>query len=195
MMEGLLTEGISIIVGIILTALGVSVYISKRATKFISSRKLKRGVFATSDVYDLLQKTQHRLGAKKALLVSAHNGGSFINPLHPPRITVLAEVYEHGLDPTKEHWQNRVADKGIINMLSVLLSEKRLNLTLKNTAPKGAVHRAMEKDQTEGIVMQYIGIVGTMLVYSSFAFEKHDELTNVDIVELEEFADKVKKRY
>lgn len=195
MLQNLFSEGVGIVVGLFLSAFGASVYMGKAVSDKINNYRMKRGVFAASDVYDLLQKTQHSLGAKKALLISAHNGGSFVNPLHPPKITVLAEVYDHGVEATKEHWQGRIADKGIVNLLSSLLVEEKLTLRLGDTVPDGAINQAMLKDGTKGIVIQYIGIIGKMLIYSSFAFNEEVRLNNSNLVELENFVDKVKRKY
>jgi len=195
MFDNLFAEGLGLMIGMVLSGLGVSVYIGKILSDIISKHRMRRGVFNTSDVYDLMQKTQHSLKAKKALLLCAHNGGSFVNPLNPPKITVLAEVYDGDLESTKPDWQGRIADKGIVNMLSALLTEGRLTLTLSNTVLNGDVQRSMLKDGTDGIVIQYIGIMNKMLIYSAFAFEKEGQLNNSNLVELEAFVDKVKRKY
>jgi len=193
MWENLFTEGIGVLAGVLLSTIGLSVYLSKRFTSWLTKHKLRRGVLATSNMYDLLQATQHRLGARKALLIAAHNGGSFINPLHPPHITILAETYDETVEPTKEHWQNRIADKGIVNMLSALLSEKRI--VTVGEKHDGAINSTMEKDGSTGLVLQFIGIMGVMLVYASFAFETEKKLSSGDIVALEDFASHVNKTY
>jgi len=79
MFDNLFTEGLGLMIGMILSGLGVSVYIGKIMSDIISKHRMRRGVFNTSDVYDLLQKTKHNLKAKKDLILCAHNGGSFVN--------------------------------------------------------------------------------------------------------------------
>jgi len=76
-----------------------------------------------------------------------------------------------------------------------LLTEGRLTLTLSNTVLNGDVQRSMLKDGTDGIVIQYIGIINKMLIYSAFAFEKEGQLNNGNLVELESFVDKIKRKY
>lgn len=116
----------------------VFLYVLKETVLFIKARRdekrcngsFKRALIDISKLYEELNFLLAKTGAKRVLLLRAHNGGGKPKKGYPLYSTAEYEVYQGSGNTIKQDWQKQPLDEYYISMLSDLDQQEQLELKL-----------------------------------------------------------------